>query len=61
MNLVEHPRGGGNNQHVNHASVVAPCLLPRKQTSRSTPFLSALNPLSLVVETTVRGVEHDTR
>ena len=26
------------------------CLLPRKRTSRSTPFLSAVIPLSLVVE-----------
>ena len=58
MNLVEHPHGGGNHQQVN-ASVVAPCLLPRKRTSRS--FLPALIPLSLVVETTVRGVEHDIR
>ena len=57
MNLVEHPHGGGNHQHVDHASVVAPCLLPHKQTSRSTPFLSSLIPLSLVVESTVRGVE----
>ena len=31
----------------------ASCLLPHKQTSRSTPFLSALIPLSLVVESTV--------
>ena len=30
MNLVEHPHGGGNHQHVNHASSVAACLLPRK-------------------------------
>ena len=37
------------------------CLRPRKRTSRSTLFLSALIPLSLVVETTVRGVEHDIR
>ena len=37
------------------------CLLPRKRTLRSTPFLSSLIPLSLVVETTVRGVEHDIR
>ena len=61
MNLVEHPHGGGNHQHVNHASVVASCLPPRKRTLRSTLFLSALIPLSLVVETTVRGVEHDIR
>ena len=59
MNLVEHPHGGGNHQHVDHTSVVAPCFLPRKQTSRST--LPALIPFSLVVETTVRGVEHDIR
>ena len=57
MNLVEHPHGGGNHQHVDHASFVAPCLLPRKRTSRSTPFLSSLIPLSLVVESTVRGIE----
>ena len=37
------------------------CLLPRKRTSRSTLFLSALIPLFLVVESTVRGVEHDIR
>ena len=40
---------------------VTACLLPRKRTSRSTLFLFSLIPLSLVVETTVRGVEHDTR
>ena len=38
-------------------SSVTPCLLPRKRTSRSTPFSTALIPLSLVVESTVRGVE----
>ena len=59
MNLGEHHLGGGNHQQVNHASVVAPCLLPRKRTSRSS--LPALIPLSLVVESTVRGVEHDVR
>ena len=54
MNLVEHPHGGKNHQHVNHASSVAPVFF-------HTSKLSALIPLSLVVETTVQGVEHDTR
>ena len=36
---------------------VTPCLLPHKQTSRLTPFLTALIPLSLFVESTIRGVE----
>ena len=59
MNLVEHPHGGGNHHQVDHTSVVTPCLLPRKRTPRSS--LPALIPLSLVVESTVREVEHDMR
>ena len=49
-----------NNETFRHETVshecpelVTPCLLPHKQTSRSTPFLSALIPLSFVVENTV--------
>ena len=50
-----------NNETFRHEAVShefrTPCLLPHKQTSRSTPFLSPLILLSLVLESTVRGVE----
>ena len=50
-----------NNETFRHETVShefrTRCLLPHKQTSRSTLFLSALIPLFLVVASTVRGVE----